>query len=144
MGHMRLSIPTSPPLPQSMLLFPAGVQTAHREPTLIGGGGCPTRFIRDCSLRLGSCFAGNGLWTGKAESDSEVKTTFQYVLDLRQWLEDTCQLTHHEINKSSERYKRKYDKSRDGSFKVGVRVSYCCCPQTTISFYYSGKAPSWS
>ena len=32
------------------------------------------------------------LWLGETEDDSEVKSTYQYILDLRQRLEDTCQM----------------------------------------------------
>ena len=63
------------------------------------------------------------LWTGKADVNSEVKTTYEYVLDLRQRLEDTCQLAQQELTKSTNRHKRYYDsKSRDRSFKVGSKV----------------------
>jgi len=39
------------------------------------------------------------LWTGQDEK-SAVKTTYQYVLDLRNRIEETCQLTQTEIAKT--------------------------------------------
>ena len=38
------------------------------------------------------------LWTGEKE-DPEVKTAYQYVLDLRERIEETCQLAQEEISK---------------------------------------------
>ena len=63
------------------------------------------------------------LWTGKADNNGEVKTTYEYVLDLRQKLADTCQLAQQELMKSTNRNKRYYDsKSRDRSLKVASKV----------------------
>ena len=38
------------------------------------------------------------LWTGE-KRDAETKTTYQYVLDLRQRIEETCKLAQAELNK---------------------------------------------
>lgn len=59
------------------------------------------------------------LWT-KEENDPEVKTTYQYVLDLKERLARTCELAHEELQKSKERYKKNYDKkAKSRYFKVG-------------------------
>jgi len=38
------------------------------------------------------------IWTGEDE-DPEVKTLYQYVLDLRQRIEETCELARNELVK---------------------------------------------
>ena len=45
------------------------------------------------------------LWTDKVEED-EVKSTYQYVIDLKERLEGTYQLAKDELEKSSKRYKK--------------------------------------
>lgn len=62
------------------------------------------------------------LWT-RDIGDEEVKTTYQYVVDLRQRLEDTCKLAQEELNKNSKKYKTYYDsKAKDRQFKKGEEV----------------------
>ena len=62
------------------------------------------------------------LWTSNIE-DEEVKTTYQYVVDLRQRLEDTCKLAQEELVKNSKKYKTYYDtKSKARSLKKGEEV----------------------
>ncbi|XP_062601794.1 uncharacterized protein LOC134263457 [Saccostrea cucullata] len=59
------------------------------------------------------------LWT-KEEKDPEVKTTYQYVLDLKERLARTCELAQKELQKSKDHYKKQYDKrTKPRSFKVG-------------------------
>ncbi len=41
----------------------------------------------------------------------DTKTTYQYVLDLRQRLEDTCALAHQELRNVQKKQKRLYDRS---------------------------------
>ena len=63
------------------------------------------------------------LWSGEMDESSEVKTTYQYVLDLRQRLEDTCQMAQKELQKSSVKYKKYYDrKCKSRSLKVGDKA----------------------
>ncbi|XP_038059124.1 uncharacterized protein LOC119730344 [Patiria miniata] len=63
------------------------------------------------------------LWTGKVESDTEVKTTYQYVIDLKERLENTCNLAQKELMKSQRKNKMYYNrKSRERSFKPGDKV----------------------
>ena len=62
------------------------------------------------------------LWTRDFE-DEEVKTTYQYVVDLRQRLEETCKIAQEELSKSSKNYKTYYDmKTKDRQFKTGEEV----------------------
>ncbi|XP_062615055.1 uncharacterized protein LOC134276789 [Saccostrea cucullata] len=59
------------------------------------------------------------LWT-KEEKDPEVKTTYQYVLDLKERLARTCELAQRELQKSKDHHKKQYDKrTKPRSFKVG-------------------------
>ena len=55
--------------------------------------------------------------------DDEVKTTYQYVVDLKKRLQSTCELAQSELAKASKRYK-KYNnaKARDRKFKTGDKV----------------------
>lgn len=57
------------------------------------------------------------LWTNDAISD-ELRTTYEYVLALRERLEHTCKLAHEELQRAGERYGRYYNlKSRRRSLK---------------------------
>ena len=49
------------------------------------------------------------LWTDE-EDDSEVKTAYQYVLDLRQRLEETCQLAQQELSRVQTRNQNYYNR----------------------------------
>ncbi len=62
------------------------------------------------------------MWTKQIEQ-TKVKTTYQYVVDLRERLEGTCELARAELQKSKERYKRYYnEKSKDRQFNAGDQV----------------------
>ncbi|XP_072166477.1 uncharacterized protein [Diadema setosum] len=55
--------------------------------------------------------------------DEEVKTTYEYVVDLRARLEETCKVAHEELKRASKRYAKYYDaKARDRKFEVGDKV----------------------
>ena len=49
------------------------------------------------------------LWTGEAEGREE-DSTYQYVLDLRNHLEDTCKLSRESLSQTQEVYKHHFDK----------------------------------
>ncbi|KAK3102478.1 hypothetical protein FSP39_011646 [Pinctada imbricata] len=49
------------------------------------------------------------IWTNE-EHEPDVKTTYQYVLDLKERLASTCEMAQKELKKSSARYKKYYDK----------------------------------
>ena len=62
------------------------------------------------------------LWTDEVKQP-EVSTTYQYVLELRQRLEDTLEVARKELEKSASRYKMYYDrKTRPRTFQVGDEV----------------------
>ena len=62
------------------------------------------------------------LWTKDLEP-SEVKTTYQYVLDLRERLEETCKLAQAELSKARFNQKRIYNsKAKDRKIKPGELV----------------------
>ena len=61
------------------------------------------------------------LWT--EVSTTETKTTYQYIIDSRERLENTCQAAHKELQKSSARYKHHSGKqSKVREFSVGDKV----------------------
>ena len=62
------------------------------------------------------------LWTGESKLD-ETKTIYQYVIELQERLEQTCQVAHEELKKSRQRYKTYYNrKARVRDMKVGDEV----------------------
>ena len=62
------------------------------------------------------------LWT-KESIDTEVKTTYQYVIDLKERLESTCELARNNLEKASKKHKIYYDSSaKERNMKVGDRV----------------------
>jgi len=62
------------------------------------------------------------LWTGEKE-DPEVKTAYQYVLDLRERIEDTCQLAQEKIAKVQKRNQTYYNRrARERMLNVGDNV----------------------
>ncbi|XP_038050657.1 uncharacterized protein LOC119723850 isoform X2 [Patiria miniata] len=55
--------------------------------------------------------------------DEDIKTTYQYVVDMRERLQSTCELARDELAKASKRYRRYYNaKARDRRFRAGDRV----------------------
>lgn len=68
------------------------------------------------------------LWTTK-NTEPETNSTYQYVIDLKDKLKQTCELARGERRKSHEKYRIQYTrKARNGTFKVGDEVVY---------YYYS-------
>ncbi len=62
------------------------------------------------------------LWT-KESVDPEIKTTYQYVLDLRERIQDTCELASQELAKVQLRNQGYYNrKTRDRTFQVGEKI----------------------
>ena len=62
------------------------------------------------------------LWTGQYE-EGETKTTYQYVIDLQERLEKTCQLAREELRKAKEKHRMYYNKkARSRTFKEGDEV----------------------
>jgi len=62
------------------------------------------------------------MWT-KESTEPEVKLTYQYVLELQDRLQDTCEVVREELSRSQGRQKHYYDvKSREQKFQVGDKV----------------------
>ena len=62
------------------------------------------------------------LWT-KQTTDPEVKSTYQYVIDLQDRLEQTCDLARQELAKAQSKQKKYYDvRSKDRVFQAGDKV----------------------
>ena len=62
------------------------------------------------------------LWT-REQADPEVRTTYQYVVDLRNRLEKTWEIAHEELRKQQGIQKRQFDsRAKDRTFKHGDLV----------------------
>jgi len=62
------------------------------------------------------------LWSGEVANE-EVKTTYQYIIDLRERLESTCRIARDELAKSSHRHAKYYNRgTRSKKFNVGDQV----------------------
>ena len=62
------------------------------------------------------------LWTNE-QFDEEVKTSYEYVLDLRNRIADTCEIARQELSKSQAIHKEHFDKSaKPRSLEVGHKV----------------------
>ena len=62
------------------------------------------------------------LWTNEME-ENELKTTYQYVLDIRERIEETCRIAGEGLSKAQATNKRYYDrKARNKDLKVGDRA----------------------
>jgi transposase InsO family protein len=62
------------------------------------------------------------LWSGEVD-DPESKTSFEYVVDLRQRLEETCNLAKEELGKVQTRNQKYYNrKARDRKLRIGDSV----------------------
>ena len=62
------------------------------------------------------------LWTGEVTND-ETRTTYQYVMELRERMEETCRLAHEELKKAKVTQKEYYNrKARDMCLAVGDKV----------------------
>ena len=77
------------------------------------------------------------LWSGKAPD--EVLSTYQYVIELRDRLEQTCKLAHENLKKVQIKQKAYYDsRARSRKFYIGDKICYYC-RLTVINCYCSGK-----
>lgn len=64
------------------------------------------------------------LWEGKEqEAGEDTRTTYEYVIDLRERLSETCKLAREELEKAGDSYQAYYDrKAKDRTLRVGQRV----------------------
>ena len=80
------------------------------------------------------------LWT-KENMNPELKTTYQYVFDLRNRLEETSKLAVQNAEISSGQYKKYYDlKTKNRSFKVGEEV-LLLLPTSSNKFSMQWRGP---
>ena len=81
---------------------------AYREAPQASTGFSPFELLYGRSVRDPLSIL-REIWTNE-ETEAEIKTTYQYILDLKERLETTCKLAHEELRKSGERYRKYYDK----------------------------------
>ncbi|XP_072043172.1 uncharacterized protein [Amphiura filiformis] len=94
---------------------------AYRETPHASTGFSPFDLLYGRSVR-GPLGMLKEFWTGQIE-EPETKTTFEYVLDLQDRLQKTCDLAREEMKKSQGKYKMYYDrKAKARKFDVGDEV----------------------
>ena len=94
---------------------------AYREAPQESLGFSPFELLFGRALR-GPMTLLRELWT-KEQLDEDVKTTYQYVCDLRDKLERTVKLAQENLKQASSRYKRHFDrKAKARSFQIGDKV----------------------
>ncbi|XP_076448667.1 uncharacterized protein LOC143285290 [Babylonia areolata] len=94
---------------------------AYREAPQESLGFSPFELLYGCTVR-GPLAVLRQAWTDE-EATEEVKTTAQYVVNLRNRLEETCALARDNLGKSSSRYARYFDhKAKPRTFKPGDQV----------------------
>ena len=94
---------------------------AYREVPQESTGFSPFQLLYGRSVR-GPGTILKELWT-KEVNIPEVKSSYEYVTELRERLEDSLKLAQEELEKSQERYKRHYDrKAKPRRLEVGDRV----------------------
>ncbi|XP_071486350.1 uncharacterized protein [Diadema antillarum] len=99
----------------------AAVLFAYREVPQASLGFSPFELLYGRTVR-GPLSLVQTMWEG-TDVNEEVKTTYEYVVDLRERLEQTCELAQNELLRNQNRYKKYYDtKARDRHFNVGEKV----------------------
>ena len=94
---------------------------AYREAVQESTGFSPFELLFGRTVR-GPLAILRELWTGEVD-EPDTKTTYQYVLDLKDRLEATCQLAQENLSKSAEKYRRQYNrKANNRKFEVGDEV----------------------
>jgi hypothetical protein len=107
--------------PQDWDRYLNAVLFAYREAPQESLGFSPFELLYGRSVR-GPMRILRELWTGDIANE-EVKSTYQYVLDLRDKLESTCKMAHDELMRSRRRYAKYYNrKARNRKFLVGDQV----------------------
>ena len=94
---------------------------AYREVPQESTGFSPFQLLYGRSVRgLGTIL--KEIWT-KEVNIPEVKTSYEYVTELRERLEDSLKLAQEELQKSQKRYKEYYDrKAKSRHLEVGEQV----------------------
>ncbi|XP_030839572.1 uncharacterized protein LOC115923285 [Strongylocentrotus purpuratus] len=95
---------------------------AYREAPHDSTGFSPFELLYGREVR-GPLMILRELWANDESTDAETKTTYQYVMDLREKLENTVQLVKEQLTKSQSAYRAQYNKkAKARSFKVGDEV----------------------
>ena len=94
---------------------------AYREVPQESTGFSPFELLYGRSVR-GPMDILSEIWTGGCETD-EIKNSYQYVVDLRDKIDETCRLAQEELSRSQKRYKKYYNKkARCRKFRAGDKV----------------------
>jgi len=78
------------------------------------------------------------LWTEKS-NEPETKTTYQYVLDLRERIERTCRMAQKELVETQMKHKKYFDKIAKLRVLVNGDCAGIVAKQHQTSCYFSGK-----
>ena len=94
---------------------------AYREAPQESLGFSPFELIYGRTVR-GPMAILKDLWT-KRDTEAEVKLTYQYVLDLQDRLQETCEIARQSLLKAKQTQKKHFDvKARNREFQVGDKV----------------------
>lgn len=98
---------------------------AYRDATQESLGFSPFELVYGRTVR-GPMRILRELWT-KEVNDPEVRTTYQYILDIKERIESTCTMAKEYLEKASQRYCVNYNKrAKKRVVKVGEKVKSCC------------------
>ena len=101
--------------------FIAPLLFAYREVPQASLGFSPFELLYGRTVR-GPMTILKEMWSGEMETQ-DVRTTYQYILDLRDRLKDTCKMAQEALKDSSDRTRMYYNrKSRDRHLEVGDKV----------------------
>ncbi|XP_064469691.1 uncharacterized protein LOC135384419 [Ornithodoros turicata] len=101
--------------------YVAALLFAYREVPQTSLGFSPFELLYGRHVR-GPLSLLKDIWTN-ADLDAETKTTYQYVLDLRNRLEDTCKVAHEALAQSREKYERYYNRrAKEHKLEVNDKV----------------------
>ena len=99
----------------------APILFAYREAPQASMGFSPFELLYGRTVR-GPLLILKELWTGKQQNE-ELKSTYQYVVELKERLESTLEAAQHELRKSMARSSKYYNsKSRERKFQPGDQV----------------------
>ena len=112
---------------------------AYREVPQASTGFSPFHLLYGRAVR-GPLGLLKEMWTNE-NLDFNEYNTYQYVTDLRNRLEETCEVVHQNLMKSAEKYKHHYDKNkRMRSLEVGDKV-LILLPTDSNKLLLSWKGP---
>jgi hypothetical protein len=117
---------------------PALLFAMRNTPNASGFSPFELLFGRSCFTHLGIL---RTLWTGEVP-EPEVKTTYQYVLDLQERIEETCKLAREELKKVQGRNQKRWNKnSKLRELTVGQKVLYLV-PLRSNKLQFQWKGPA--